>query len=240
MTTACVGTTVIILWTVTTWLFTVYLFYGYLAHPAGGSLGDDDSESWHTLPGLCCKLQQTIPIYLHIVGATIILLLGPFQTLNFIKRLSIHKWTGAIYLLGCCMASLGGLTFIAFNSTVGGPMMSIPFTIAGTLTLFFPSLAAYYGFKRMLSRHQEWAIRTYAIASSSVFYRVLYFGVYRLLALWWPSLHTEDFRGPIDYLFSWLYFIIPWGLAELYLLWRRYNKALAEKEVSASLIDTVL
>lgn len=102
--------------------------------------------------------------------------------------------------------------------------MSIPFAIAGVLTLVYPLIAAYCAYRRWIPSHREWAIRTYALASSSVFYRVLYFGLYQLLVIIWPIIaksHTPDFRGPIDYSFSWLYFLFPLALAELYLRLRR-------------------
>jgi Predicted membrane protein (DUF2306) len=213
-----IGGGIIVIWTTLTWLFVIYLCYGYLAHPQGGG------DTWHTLPNTCCEAGQVVPIYLHIIGSVTILLLGPFQTLNFIKRTVAHKWTGVIYACGCVFTSINGLVFIALNGTVGGVMMTIPFSIAGILTLLYPSIAVYCAYRRLIPQHREWAVRTYAVASASVFYRILYFGLYQAMILIWPTLadaHTSDFRGTIDYCFSWLYFLVPLLIAELYLLLRR-------------------
>lgn len=83
-----------------------------------------------------------------------------------------------------------------YNGTVGYNWMTVPFTICGVLTFI-------YAATHNLVRHRAWAIRAFFIGNASPLYRLLY---------------QVTFHGPLDNLFDWLFFLVPMGLAELYLL----------------------
>lgn len=204
------GRTVVVLWSLTGWAFITYLYHFYLSNPEG---------HWKILPNLNGPEQKPL-IYLHIVGATLILLLGPFQMLNNVYRTRIHRWTGVIYALGCLLSSLAGLGFIILNGTGGGVWMTLAFSLSGTLIFILTLITIYFALWDSPLYHRAWAIRLYALASSSVFYRALYFGVVPLLGL--P--HWRNFQAPLDVTFDWLYFLVPMAFTELYLRirWRRF------------------
>ena len=201
------GRVLVTLWALTGWSFIVYLVYFYLANPEG---------DWNRLPDLNGPQEKPL-IYLHAVGATIILLLGPFQMLNQVYRMRVHRWTGVVYALGCTLASLGGLGFIVLNGTTGGVWMTFAFSVSGILTFLFTLITVYFAVRGLLPYHRAWAIRLYVLASTSVFYRLLYFGIYPLIFKVWGPLHSRDFQAPLDIVFDWIYFLLPMILAEVYL-----------------------
>jgi hypothetical protein len=95
--------------------------------------------------------------------------------------------------------------------------MTAAFSVSGALTFLFTLVTVYYAIKGPIRAHRAWAIRLYALASSSVFYRVLYFGIYPLIYRLWAIPHWRNFQAPLDVAFDWLYFLVPMLFAEVYL-----------------------
>jgi Predicted membrane protein (DUF2306) len=65
-------------------------------------------------------LAHLFGITLHIVGAMLATILGPFQFLPKIRTsryLKVHRWLGRIYLMGVLIGGLGGLymAFLAYG-----------------------------------------------------------------------------------------------------------------------------
>ena len=214
-----VGCVKVVLWTLITLSFTGYLMYFYIGNPSG---------DWRILPDICCSLWRKLPLYIHIMGAAVVLWFGPVQMLNTIHyfrfhRVKFHKWTGIVYIIGCILASLGGLGFIILNGTVGRINMTIAFSVAGVLTFIFAMITSYFAVKGPTVLHRTWAIRLYALASSSVFYRVLYFAIYPVIRRLFGNLHGTYFHAPLDIAFDWLYFVVPMIVAEIYLYIRWKN-----------------
>jgi len=200
----------LVFWIIYTIFFLVYMFTEYLFNPSG---------NWKVLPNICCDLIKKVPLYLHIIGATIILIFGPIQLINNVYKTRIHPYTGIIYLTGFIFASGGGLTFIWFNGTTAGLWMTIPFIIYGILMLIYPALMVYYAVTNQIKKHQQWAIRTYMLGNGSVLYRTLYqFTCYVLI-----KCNIITFTGTLDYVFDWLFFLIPIIISELYLLLVNYE-----------------
>lgn len=209
----------ITLWTLITWIFTGYMIYDYIIHPNG---------PWNILPNLCCESIQKIPLYMHIIGATLMLIIGPFQLTNSIYKTRVHRYTGVLYILGAILASFGGILFMMFNGTVGGNLMTIPFTIYGILVFFSAAITMYLGIKKDINNHRPWAFRMYVIGSSSVFYRILYF-----LACFWRDCNIT-FDSPMDYVFNWLFFLLPILIVEIWLL--LYSRISCSKDKTGYII----
>lgn len=92
------------------------MVYEYIEHSDG---------PWNILPHPCFKSTQKIPLYIQIIGSTLMLLFGIFQLTNVLYKTCIHKYTCILYIL----ASSGGLLFMMFNGSVGCDPITIPFTI---------------------------------------------------------------------------------------------------------------
>ena len=90
---------IITVWTVITWIFTGYIINEYIIHPNG---------PWNTLPHLCCEPIQKIPIFIHIIGSILMLLLGPLQLSNALTKpctIKFHKYIGTLFILGAAEAA---------------------------------------------------------------------------------------------------------------------------------------
>jgi hypothetical protein len=211
------------LWSIVGYAYIIYLAAYYILNPSG---------EWNIIPGICCTLQEKVtsqevsrrdlPLYIHTIGATLVLAIGPVQLLQNVYRTRIHRFTGIAYMLGCTLSSLGGMVFIYLNGTVGGPIMTLAFSLSGMLVFVFSLVTSYLAIKsvsdpRARQYHRAWAIRTYAVASSSVFYRILYYGIYPLIRHVAGELHSHTFNSPLDMVFDFAYFLIPMAIAEAYL-----------------------
>src|SRR5690242_9940459 len=91
-----------LVWTAYTWWFLYYMSAEYIFNPRG---------EWKRLPGICCELYQKAPLYIHILGAAVALVLGPLQLINTVCRLPCHMYTGILYAVACAFAASGGITF---------------------------------------------------------------------------------------------------------------------------------
>ncbi len=111
-------------------------------------------------------------IYIHIFGAMLALIIGPFQFLTRLRDryLNIHRWMGRIYLTGVLFGGLGGFyvalyAFGEFSTRLG-------FASAATIWLF----TGFMAYKRIRAKdvqaHREWMIRSYALAFFAVTFRI--------------------------------------------------------------------
>lgn len=191
-------------WIAFTWYFLYYEITEYLIKPAG---------NWSAVPGLCCELKQVIPLYTHVAGSVFILLLGPLQLVNLVRKLPLHSYTGALYAMGCFAASIGGLFFVMLNGTVGDVVISAAFTTYGFLVLFFTPIVL-MSICMAPQLHWEFAFRLFWLASASPMYRLLYI----LACTFGGVCGMPTFTHPIDYAFAWLFFMIPMLIAEIFVI----------------------
>jgi hypothetical protein len=116
----------------------------------------------------------TVLIGLHLLTGTVLVVLGPLQLVPRIRaaRPAVHRAIGRIYVGAAIIAGLAGNAFIYTRGTVGGPVMSIAFSIYGWLLVGAAVLAWRYGRQRDLVRHRAWALRLFALGISSMLYRL--------------------------------------------------------------------
>jgi hypothetical protein len=188
------------IWHIFAFLFVVHIINTYLL---------TDPYQWKTLPGLCCQNSKVIPMYIHFIGGIIVIVVGTIQ----VMRIKFHKYTGWLYIAGCMLSAIGGLVFILFNGTVGGFYMTVPFTIYGILMIIYPLVTWYYIKQNMVTRHRNWAIRTFLLGCGSMLFRMLYISSCMLFTF----CGKVTFHNFIDYFFDWLFFVIPMIIAEIYI-----------------------
>lgn len=118
-------------------------------------------------------LAHTSGILIHIIGAMLAIIIGPFQFLpqSITKRyLKLHRWLGKIYMLGILFGGLGGL-YMAFLA-YGGFIARLGFAILAILWL----LSGYMAYKHICTRkiqpHRRWMIRNYALTFAAVTLRL--------------------------------------------------------------------
>lgn len=116
-------------------------------------------------------------LYIHIFGAALALLLGPFQ---FIKGLRdrypvLHRWIGRVYLVGgILLGGLGGL--VVAQGTVAGLTGRVGFSLLALLW-WLTGWQAYASIRQGRTQaHQDWMIRNFALTFAAVTLR-LYIGL---------------------------------------------------------------
>lgn len=159
--------------------------------------------------------------------------------------LNFHKWNGRLYLTSCFVTGLAGITFICVNGgTVCGPSMTVAFSTYGILLIVFSLITWNYARQfgkcniqyntdesillKLKLKHRDWALRTFALGLGSWFYRALY--VFTYLCTSYSPLDTDSkdtvFRHPVDYVFDWLFFLLPLLFTEVLIRYiRRHDKS---------------
>jgi len=185
-------------------LFGLYILSFYAAAFAGGALA-----RWNKiLPNLYVEegVVANAGIGLHFAAGGLILMLGSIQFIERIRNRypQFHRWTGRLYILAVLVAGLGGLIFILWRGTIGGPVMDIGFGLYGILMIVGAVQVWRHARAGRFVPHREWALRLYALAIGSWLYRIDY-GLW--VALTGGLGHASQFRGPFDKLMAFFFYL---------------------------------
>lgn len=152
-------------------------------------------------------MAHTAGLLLHVVGAIVALILGPFQ---FVRRLRsgwlrpIHRWMGRVYLIGVLTGGLGGL-YMAFLA-YGGLPSQMGFMMLAALWLG-TGAKAYSSIRNgRVDEHRAWMIRNYALTFAAV-----------TLRTWLPLFQILGFEFLPSYqLVAWLAWVPNLIVAEIF------------------------
>jgi len=112
-------------------------------------------------------------LILHIVGAMLAILIGPFQFLDGMRKgrlLKVHRWLGRTYLIAVLVGGLAGL----YMSTLsyGGMPSHLGFASLAILWLFSGFMAYKHIRNKNIELHREWMTRNYALTFAGVMLRL--------------------------------------------------------------------
>lgn len=139
-------------------------------------------------------MTHTTFLLMHIIGAMLAILIGPFQFLRKIRTgrwLNLHRWLGRIYLLGILFGGMGGLYMAQF--AYGGIVSILGFTILAIFWLVSGFMAYKTIRNKQIETHRKWMMVNYALTFAGV-----------MLRLWVPTLTSIG----LDFLAA--YRIIAW------------------------------
>lgn len=204
---------VLVVW-VSAGLFGLYILAYYL-----GTLWRGEQERWNeVLPDLYDpqQLLATAGIGLHFLAGGVILVLGPIQLSEAIRRRApgFHRWCGRLYALSALVAGVGGLLFIALQGTIGGWPMDVGFALYGALMILAAVETARHAIARRFEAHRRWGLRLFSLAIGSWLYRMEY-------GLWFTLFgrlgHTSSFDGWFDVVMAFAFYLPNLALVELLL-----------------------
>lgn len=112
-------------------------------------------------------------LMMHIIGAMLAILIGPFQFLPGIRKgrwLKLHRWLGRTYMLSILFGGLGGLYMAQFAH--GGIVSVLGFGTLASLWLYSGYRAYKHIRNKDLEAHRQWMIRNYALTCAGVMLRI--------------------------------------------------------------------
>ena len=116
---------------------------------------------------------HTTGLLMHIEGAMLAVILGPFQFLPRSRSrrfLNVHRWLGRTYLIAVLVGGLGGLYMAPLS--YGGLTTHLGFASLGLLWLFSGWKAYRHIRRREIEPHREWMMRNYALTFAGVMLRL--------------------------------------------------------------------
>jgi uncharacterized membrane protein len=137
---------------------------------------------------------HTTGLLMHILGAMLAVILGPFQFLPRSRSrrfLNVHRWLGRTYLIAVLVGGLGGLYMAPLS--YGGLPTHLGFASLGILWLFSGWKAYRHIRRREIEPHREWMMRNYALTFAGV-----------MLRLWMPI------SGAVGLEFLPSYIVVAW------------------------------
>jgi hypothetical protein len=186
-----------------------------------GAIPSGHMDQWNIfVPGLYDQrnMAALLTIAAHFATGAIILILGPVQLIGGLRRRWpwIHRWLGRIYVFTAAVTGLGGLGFIVSKGTIGGAPMNIGFGLYGALMILAAVKTYRNACRRRWDEHRAWAIRLFALAIGSWLYRMEYgFWINALAPA--PIGHLVNYRGPLDVVMSFFFYMPNLAVAELFL-----------------------
>lgn len=118
-------------------------------------------------------MAHTAMIVLHVAGAMLAILIGPFQFLEGIRKgrlLKLHRWLGRVYLISVLVGGLAGLYMATL--AYGGVVAQLGFAVLGILWLFSGLMAYVHIRNKRLELHRAWMTRNYALTFAGVTLRL--------------------------------------------------------------------
>jgi uncharacterized membrane protein len=112
-------------------------------------------------------------LFLHINGGALALLMGPWQFWTGLRQrnLTIHRWTGRLFLLGVAMGVTGAVG-LSITSTYGWGF-AVGLMGLASAWLVTTSMAYYTIRKGLVALHKEWMTRAYVVTFAFVTFRIL-------------------------------------------------------------------
>ena len=155
-------------------------------------------------------------IFGHMVLGGLLMVFMPLQLVPVLRRRfpTVHRWCGRAVCLGAVLTGAGGLAYIVFQGTIGGPWMDAGFALYGTLLVLSALQAVRHGRARRFAQHRRWALRLVLLAFGSWFYR-LHYGIWYLLTGGLAS--TPRFDGAFDLVQNVAFYLPYLLLLELWL-----------------------
>lgn len=157
-------------------------------------------------------------LFLHINGGSLALLTGPWQFWTGLRQrnLTIHRWTGRLYLLGVAVGIVGSVGLSLTTTFDWGVVNGIRML---ALAWFVTTGMAYYTIRNgLVSLHKEWMIRSYVVTFAFV--------TFRFLQDYTPISRVRP-EGDRDTTIAWACWVVPLAITEMVFQWKRTKRELA-------------
>lgn len=198
------------------------LIQGFVWHSAyRGALGlAGDPAATERLVGPTASLMA---LFAHMVTGALVTALSVIQLVGPIRRRwpQLHRVSGRVLAVCALLTGIGGLTYIAFSGTVGGPDMSAAFGLYGLLMCVAAIQTPRLAMRGDYARHRRWGLRLIVLGLGSWLYRLhygLWFGITCSIGAETCGMGVQsDFSGLFDRIQVWAFYLPYLAALEWYL-----------------------
>jgi hypothetical protein len=155
------------------------------------------------------------PLILHVTGGLIAALVGVWQLWSGFntQAMSVHPWTGRLYVVGVLLGSLGAL-LLAWPSQLYGFAWAISLICLALAWSATTGMALYGIRKRNVLLHKQWMVRSYIVTFAFVSFRII--TDYVPYEAWWGISRPDMSNAMI-----WPVWVVPLLIYEMMLARKR-------------------
>lgn len=170
-------------------------------------------------------------LFIHAIGAAILSFSGLIQLVPSIRKKYpvFHRLNGRLFLTLGLLGALTGLYLTWLRGSRISDIASLGITLNGILIPIFIYYAWRFAISRNMAQHRRFAIHTFILVNGVWFFRLFLFGWIATNKLVLGN--SVSFDGPAAIAFSFLCYLGPMALAELY-FWSEKQKEPYKKWVT--------
>ena len=158
----------------------------------------------------------------HIVFATIAILIGPFQFFPSIRKkyLHIHRLTGRLYLLSVLIAAIVAIILAIMHNIIVERRIVFGTGLLGlAVAWLLTSGMAFWAIKnRNYVQHREWMIKSYVVTCG--------FTTFRIFAVTLSSFIQLDYTKEMSGIMAWACWSVPLLVTEVLLQSKKIKKSI--------------
>jgi hypothetical protein len=174
----------------------------------------------------------------HLAMAAMISFAGLLQLIPQIRARfpTFHRWNGRAYIVMAFLASGSALYLqLVRGGLPGGFVQHIGLVLNAVLIMIFALLALRYALARRFDVHRRWALRLFMVVSGVWFFRVGLF--FWIIVNHGPvGFDSDKFEGPALTVLSFLQYLLPLAVLELYLRAQRGTTGVTARFAAASVL----
>lgn len=197
-----------------TLLCVLTLGFAYHALTLGGASIFSDPANLGRLFSFSSRFSNA-SVALHMIAGGIITVLCPLQIVPAIRKKApgLHRRMGYTILICALVTMFGGFGYMIHRGTIGGPLMTVGFSLYGALMGVSVIQTLRYARAKDFHRHRRWALRLFLLAIGSWLYRVHY-------GIWYATTgglgSTRAFDGVFDQIQVFAFYLPYLVCLELY------------------------
>lgn len=215
------------------------IFIWFIADFYGTRTLTGNFEAWNTKPLIDGFKEGDTPGNLmfaaHVLLAAVMTGAGLLQLVPQIRRRvpAFHRWTGRVFITLALVLAVGGLWLVWVRGTYLSMIGAVSITGDAVLIIVFSLVTIRFAMARKIDLHHRWALRTFMVASSVWFLRVMIMAW--VLIMGGPVGMNQAMNGPVDIVFAFGQYLIPLAILELY-LWARRSGGPSAKLIVAAVV----
>lgn len=216
------------------WFFAAYIFAQFVLPWFDGSISPRTFS--HMIKGYV-KGDNTgnAVMLVHLLPVFILSGFGVLQLVPQLRRRwpRFHLWNGRLFLVIGLLGAISGLWLTWGRNARLSDVGALGITLNGLLIPIAVALAWYYARQQNFSLHMRWALHAFILINAVWTFRLMLMGWF--LINQGPNGNNASLDGPADITFSYLCYLLPMAVIELYCWAKKSTSA-----VKAGLLNTSL